>query len=65
MGSPDRSETELDRRASALVENFDRDYPAYQYAFVNFLVDHLADLSRAYRGGFPQIVILAIIGQRC
>jgi len=64
MGSPDRSETELDRRASALVENFDRDYPAYQYAFVNFLVDHLADLSRAYRGDFQQIVILAIIGQR-
>lgn len=64
MASSDRPATELERRVSALLESFDKDYPAYQYAFVNFLLDHLADLSRAYRGDFQQILILAIIGQR-
>ena len=54
----------LDSRVAGLVEGFGRDYPTYQYAFVNFLVDHLSDLSRSYGGDFQQILILAIIGQR-
>lgn len=54
----------LEARTAALVDGFGRDYPTYQYAFVNFLVDHLSDLSRSYGGDFQQILILAIIGQR-
>lgn len=57
-------ESALEGRVAELLEGFGRNYPAYQYAFVNFLVDHLADLSRSYGGDFQQILILAIIGQR-
>lgn len=57
-------ETSQDRRAAMLVEKFGADYRTYQYVFVDFLVEHLADLSRCYGGDFHQIMILAIIGQR-
>lgn len=64
MAETGGTDTQKDRRVANLIENFARDYPAYQYAFVNFLVEHLTDLSRTYGGDFQQIVILAIIGQR-
>lgn len=64
LADPAETEGRQDGRVAILVENFARDYPAFQYAFVNFLVDHLTDLSRSYGGDFQQILILAIIGQR-
>lgn len=64
MATLKSGESALEGRVAALVDGFGRDYPAYQYAFVNFLVDHLADLSRLYGGDFQQVLILAIIGQR-
>lgn len=64
MPDQDERRGRQERRAAALVEKFSQDYPTYQYAFVEFLVDHLTDLSRFYRGDFEQILVLAIIGQR-
>lgn len=42
---------------------FTANYRAYQYRFVEFFVDHLADLSRTFQGDLQQMVIIAIIGQ--
>jgi hypothetical protein len=64
LTSRDDRETSQERRAAALVEKFGEDYQTYQYAFVDFLVEHLTDLSRSYGGDFQQIMVLAIIGQR-
>jgi hypothetical protein len=64
LARQDDRETSKERRAAALVEKFGADYQTYQYAFVDFLVDHLTDLSRAYGGDFQQIMVLAIIGQK-
>lgn len=64
MTSMNDRDTSQERRAATLVEKFSADYRTYQYAFVEFFVEHLADLSRCYGGDFHQIMILAIIGQR-
>ncbi len=64
MAEADGTESPQEGRVAILVENFARDPREFQYAFVNFLVDHLTDLSRSYGGDFQQIMILAIIGQR-
>lgn len=42
---------------------FERRYPEFQYRFVEFLVEHLVDLSREFRGDLQMPMILAIIGQ--
>lgn len=64
MAEPDVTVTKRDRREAALIENFGQDSPNYQYAFVNFLVEHLTDLSRSYGGDFQQVLVLAVLGQR-
>jgi len=42
---------------------FSANYRAYQYRFVEFFVEHLADLSRTFGGDLQQMFVLAIIGQ--
>lgn len=50
-------------RAVALEEAFQEDYLRYQYRFVEFFVDHLSDVSRAFGGDLQQMTVLAILGQ--
>lgn len=40
-----------------------RNYRGYQYRFVEFFVEHLADVSQVFRGDLQQVMVLAIIGQ--
>jgi DNA-binding MarR family transcriptional regulator len=42
---------------------FRENYIAYQYAFVEFLTEHLCDVSRAFDGDMQEMMVLAIIGQ--
>lgn len=40
-----------------------RHYPRYQYCFVDFFAEQLADVSRAFQGDLQMVVLLATIGQ--
>lgn len=57
-GEPDEA-----RSVEAVAESFADHYPRYQYALVEFLVAHLADIARAFDGDLQQPLILAVIGQ--
>lgn len=50
-------------RAREVREIFAGNYMDYQYRFVEFFVEHLEDVSRAFRGDLQQMMVLAIIGQ--
>ncbi len=50
----------LDRSLEAVIAE---NYPAVQYAFVELLSEHLADLSRSFGGDLQQVLLLATIGQ--
>jgi predicted transcriptional regulator len=50
-------------RAQEVRAIFAGQYLDYQYRFVEFFVEHLEDLSRAFRGDLQQVMVLAIIGQ--
>ena len=60
-----------DRRASSEASPKTRDveaalrrhYPQVQYAFVEFISGHLADVSRVFKGDLQFPVLLAVIGQ--
>lgn len=64
MGALGKTETTFERRVAKLVDQFGESYPTYQYAFVDFIVEHLTDLSRSFEGDFQQVMLLAILGQR-
>jgi DNA-binding MarR family transcriptional regulator len=53
----------LTERADQVRAAFSGNYRAYQYRFVEFFTEHLADLSRTFGGDLQQMIILAIIGQ--
>jgi hypothetical protein len=42
---------------------FRKSYPRYQYYLVDFIAEHLTDLSRSFNGDMQMAVLLAIIGQ--
>lgn len=42
---------------------FNANYERFQYGFVDFMAEHLADISRAFRGDMQIAVLLAIICQ--
>ncbi|MCW2282606.1 DNA-binding MarR family transcriptional regulator [Rhodoblastus acidophilus] len=52
-------------RAAEIEDDFtDTDnYPAFQYAYNQFLSEHLAELSREFNGDLQQALILCVIGQ--
>jgi hypothetical protein len=50
-------------RAAALSAAFRADYAEYQYRFVEFFTEHLAEVSRAFGGDLQQAMVLAIVGQ--
>ena len=58
------SNSALGRITAAQAEAaFRAEYLRYQYCFVDFFADHLADVSRAFGGDMQMAVILGIIGQ--
>jgi hypothetical protein len=64
LQTPVTTDADLESRVADLLEGFGQNYATYQYAFVEFLVEHLTDLSRTFRGDFQQVMVLAIMGQR-
>ncbi len=47
-----------------IAARFRESYPRFQYALVDFLSAHLADVSRVFHGDLQQPLILAVLGQR-
>ncbi len=58
-GSSDQAAT----RAERLEAVFRDRYRAFQYAYVQFLTEHLVDCSRQFGGDLQKMLILAVIGQ--
>lgn len=52
-----------DARIAEVEAAFAGNYLGYQYHAVEFLVGHLADVSRQFRGDLQEMLVLAIIGQ--
>ena len=50
-------------KAADIEARFRADYPTYQYHFVEFFTEHLADCARAFGGDLQEMLVLAIIGQ--
>lgn len=50
-------------KADDIEARFQADYPTFQYHFVEFFTDHLADCSRAFGGDLQLMLVLALIGQ--
>jgi hypothetical protein len=50
-------------RAKEAQAAFEASYRAYQYRFVEFFIEHLADISRAFRGDLQAMIVLALVGQ--
>jgi hypothetical protein len=62
-GGVDKIMPKLRDRADYASSVFESRYPQFQYRFVEFLVEHLTDVSREFRGDLQAAMILAIIGQ--
>jgi hypothetical protein len=50
-------------RRDELIENLRDRYASVQYAYVQFLSEHLADCARSFRGDLTSVLVLAIVGQ--
>lgn len=59
---PGKVEGPTDRKAQVGAA-FRQNYQGYQYRFVEFFVEHLADVSKTFRGDLQQVMVLAIVGQ--
>ncbi|MAW86660.1 MAG: hypothetical protein CMJ42_09045 [Phyllobacteriaceae bacterium] len=59
----DQPESPASRRLEEVRSVFMTEYRAYQYRFVEFFIEHLADISRVFRGDLQAMIVLAIVGQ--
>lgn len=50
-------------RADEVAAIFGEHYPAYQYKVVQFIIEHLSDVGRAFNGDLQAMLVLAVIGQ--
>jgi DNA-binding MarR family transcriptional regulator len=50
-------------RTATFQNEFVKNYAMFQYAYVQFFSEHLADCSRQFDGDLQQMLILSIIGQ--
>jgi DNA-binding MarR family transcriptional regulator len=50
-------------RVAEIESTFETHYLNYQYIFVQFLIDHLTDVGRAFKGDYQAMLVLAVIGQ--
>lgn len=55
--------TSPQQRTDEIAATFEANYPAFQYRVVEFVVEHLADLSRVFEGDLQEMLVLAIVGQ--
>ena len=51
------------QRAESVLGELEKQYPAAQYAFVEFLVAHLTDISKSFGGDLQKALVLAVMGQ--
>jgi hypothetical protein len=51
------------KRVEEAQSAFGANYRAYQYRFVEFFIEHLSDVSRAFRGDLQAMIVLALVGQ--
>jgi DNA-binding MarR family transcriptional regulator len=51
------------RRADKAAAAFEAHYLDYQYVFVEFLISHLIDASRAFDGDYQEMLVMAVLGQ--
>nr|WP_111301200.1 hypothetical protein [Paracoccus saliphilus] len=58
-----RPKSKASRRADEALAAFEADYMAYQYRWVEFFIEHMADLSRTFRGDLQLMMVLALVGQ--
>ncbi len=63
VGNRELAQGQKQRRAAAVAAALDGQYVVYQYTFVEFFIDHLVDVSRAFRGDLQEMLVLAVIGQ--
>ena len=59
---PGKADNPNDRKAQVKAA-FRQNHRDYRYRFVEFFVEHLADVSKTFRGDLQQVMVLAIIGQ--
>ncbi len=50
-------------KVEQIEAQFRTQYPTYQYHFVEFFTEHLADCSRAFGGDLQLMLVLALMGQ--
>lgn len=50
-------------KVEQIEAQFRAQYPTYQYYFVEFFTEHLADCSRAFGGDLQLMLVLALMGQ--
>lgn len=55
--------SEVNSKTKVVEAALKRNYPQVQYAFVEFISGHLADVSRVFKGDLQFPVLLAVIGQ--
>ncbi|RBI87432.1 hypothetical protein DRV85_00400 [Rhodosalinus halophilus] len=51
------------RREGDVATILEAHYPEYQYRVVQFLIEHLSDVSRTFKGDLQSSLVLAVIGQ--
>jgi hypothetical protein len=51
------------KRTDEVAAVFRARYRAYQYRFVDFFIEHVSDVSRAFRGDLQAVLVLALLGQ--
>ncbi|GAA0307934.1 hypothetical protein [Rhodovulum strictum] len=51
------------KRAEEVSTAFRADYRAYQYRFVEFYIEHVVDVGRAFKGDLQSVLVLAVLGQ--
>jgi hypothetical protein len=59
----DRARERASRREDDLTDLFMSHYPDVQYRLVQFVVEHLSDVGRAFKGDLQAALVLAVIGQ--
>lgn len=62
-GKITRPKGKLADRSDEVDAIFEARYPDYQYRFVEFFVEHVSDVSRAFKGDVQAMLVLAILGQ--
>lgn len=58
-----RTSSRRSHRVDGLAEAFESFYLDYQYIFVQFLIEHLVDAGRVFKGDYQALLVMAVLGQ--